>query len=75
VIASIAPGSVTRHMRVTVPSSSMACPHGSGVVECSMAAVAVPAGSSNSEKIGERFVFVARVSLSRSSLGPGWVRS
>ena len=28
-----------------------------------------------SEKIGERLCLVARVSRSRSSFGPGWVRS
>src|ERR687891_444091 len=35
----------------------------------------MPFGSGKSVKIEDRFARVARVSLSRSSFGPGWVRS
>ena len=42
---------------------------------CSIARPAAPSGSGNRLKMGDRFVRVARVSLRRSSFGPGWVRS
>ena len=60
--------------RFTVPSASVGSPQGSR-----RAAGRAPprraAGSENRAKIGDRFACVARVSRSRSSLGPGCVRS
>ena len=62
--------------RVVVLSSSVACPHGGSPATVGASArQAAPAGSEKSEKIGDRLAAVARVSLRRSSFGPGCVRS
>ena len=68
-------GSPTRHNWWRVPSASVTSPHAGPVTNGASASAAAPAGSEYSEKIGDRFVRVARVSRSRSSLGPGCVRS
>ena len=68
-------GSATRQRAFLVPSSSVTSANGSSVVTCASVSRAPPLVSGNRLKMGDRFARVARVSLSRSSLGPGWVRS
>ena len=49
--------------------------NGSSPSTCSSARPRAAVGSGKRLKMGERLVRVARVSLRRSSFGPGWVRS
>ena len=60
---------------LTVPSRSGADANGSAAAIWVMVRAAAPSGSPKRLKMGDRFALVARVSLRRSSLGPGWVRS
>ena len=68
-------GSATRQSVLRVPSWSVASANGSPLVAWASVSVAAPPASGKRLKMGERLACVARVSLSRSSLGPGWVRS
>ena len=57
------------------PRCRVTSANGSPAMAWASVSVAAPPASGKRLKMGERFARVARVSLSRSSFGPGWVRS
>ncbi len=73
--ASIAAASATRQSRLTVPSSSVDLAPGASAVAARAPAARRRRGPRRARRSGRGSRCVARVSRSRSSFGPGWVRS